>query len=1298
MLISTFGPATDWQSIASLDSPIAAWLGSSAEPFAGENHWRQQCLVEMEFLSELMPAAQQRAQQWLSQVSVEGEESELFTQFLQQYSLSTDEGVALMALAESLLRIPNSRTAERLIRDKISHLDWSDSLGDSSSSIVNASKWGLLLTGKWLNIGTDSRSKIAASLSKRLRLLGEPVVHSLASAALTMMGQKFVLAETIEQALERAGAQLCSFDMLGESALNDRDARHYYDNYCHAIDSIGKNKPPASLGVISSAHGNHGISIKITALHPRCQWSQRQRLRHELLPRLKNLALLAKRYDLPLTIDAETCALTELSLEMFAYLCQDSELDGWQGLGIAVQAYQVRALSLIEQLHTLARKNNRFISVRLVKGAYWDSEIKWAQQQGLESYPVFTRKENTDLNYLACAEKLLQASDCIYPQFASHNALTLASVATMAERLNVAPARFEFQRLQGMGRSLHLQLAASYQSRNYAPIGTHKTLLAYLVRRMLENGANSSFVSQQCNPAVDLSQLLQSPFDRVLAEPILALPSDIFSSARINSLGPAWHLGRVQQQWQQFLSSADLWTPEPPQIASMQVVNPANKQQVLAQLPSSNIDQLLASALQALPCQGEELNWHRDTQRRVRGLRSLADLLQQNLSQLALLCVRECGKTLLDSIDEIREAVDFCRYYAEQAERIFSVSGHESSDVFRPRGLVVCISPWNFPVAIFTGQIVAALAVGNRVIAKPASAAVLTATYITELMRAAGIDESVMQLCCATAVDVATTLLTAPEIDGVLFTGSAASANSIYQQLANRNTAEILSQPPLLVAETGGQNAMVVDASALPEQVVKDVLRSAFNSAGQRCSALRILYLQEDIADDVIAMLTGAMAELVIGDPAQLQTDIGPLIDRHALAAMQAHVQYLDTLPSSQSRLCYRCEIDSDVAHSGYFFAPCAYEIESQSLLGDEVFGPILHIVRYQDFELPTIVDAINASGYGLTLAIHSRIESTQRFIAERARVGNIYINRDQVGAVVGCQPFGGMGLSGTGPKAGGPNYLSSLVAASTQPISTIDQHLHFVPQASAENTQAGELAAHSSDKKPLLRQLEFQPVAGLSAAQRLHALEQLLVQIEPQLQALARDAGSGARFLFNLRLLQSQALDALLEPVILNSVVGESNRLEYLARGNVLLLCRDSLLIGDWLLQLCTALVAGNSVTIVVTELSKPIVSSALKLLERAGFDKGSWRVYVPAHLNADSGSVELQQYLLQASFDLVVDHPDSTECGALVQLLAQREGAVVALYREPFNRHSLMRYCVERCVSVDTTACGGNIELLNQ
>jgi RHH-type proline utilization regulon transcriptional repressor/proline dehydrogenase/delta 1-pyrroline-5-carboxylate dehydrogenase len=942
---------------------------------------------------------------------------------MQEFALSSQEGVALMCLAEALLRVPDRRTADRLIRDKLARGDWRAHVGNSPSLFVNAATWGLLITGRL--VSTNSEEGLSNALNRLLARGGEPLIRKGMDLAMRMLGEQFVTGRDIDEALERAGKLekrgfRYSFDMLGEAAMTDEDALRYQQAYAEAIAAIGRQS--AGRGVVD---GN-GISIKLSALHPRYQWSQPDRVMEALLPRLKALCLQARSHDIGLNIDAEEADRLDLSLDLLEALCADPELAGWAGLGFVIQAYQKRAPFVIDFVAELARRHQRRIMVRLVKGAYWDAEIKRAQQEGLSGYPVFTRKVYTDVAYLACAKRLLAARDAIYPQFATHNAHTLAAVMTLAGE-TWQPGDYEFQCLHGMGEPLYNQIvghpARHRLVRIYAPVGSHQTLLAYLVRRLLENGANSSFVNRIVDERVPVAELVADPVEQAAPlagapHPRIPLPRELYGAERPNALGIDLACEAVRTDIARALevSRGQTHTAGQPDWGAPQpVTNPADRADIVGQVH-------LADAAQVKHALGEA-EAARDAwaatpaASRADCLRRAADLLEAHAPALIALVVREAGKSWPNAVAEIREAVDFCRYYAARAQG-FDPASHP------PLGIVACISPWNFPLAIFTGQVAAALVAGNAVAAKPAEQTPLIAAEAVRLFHQAGVPAAVLQLLPGEGETVGAALVADPRVRGVMFTGSTEVARIIHRSLAARG-----GDIPL-IAETGGQNAMIVDSTALPEQVVADVLASSFDSAGQRCSALRVLCLQEDIADGVLHMLRGAMAQLRIGDPADVRTDVGPVIDEAARSELEAHVSRMLAAGVPVHRLPL-----PEACAAGSFVAPALIELDGLSRLGPEQFGPILHVVRYAARDLDALIDQINATGYGLTMGVHSRIDEVVARVAERARVGNLYVNRNIIGAVVGVQPFGGEGLSGTGPKAGGPLYLHRLLARSPGPV-----------------------------------------------------------------------------------------------------------------------------------------------------------------------------------------------------------------------------------------------------------------------
>ncbi len=1026
--------------------PAELWSMVSPHYSVDEASWLQELVQILDEQSGDYPETASKATRMIEQVRGSDNGIHMIDALLLQYSLDTREGILLMCLAEALMRIPDDRTADALIRDKLSVADWKKHLSQSDSLLVNASTWGLLLTGKVVNLEAGEDGSAGGVIGKLVNRMGEPVIRQAVNQAMKIMGRHFVLGRNISEALknglkQREKGYTYSFDMLGESALTMEDARRYHDEYLAAIRAVAAEPD----------HGNSlraGISIKLSALHPRYEVAQKARVFRELVPALVGLVREARAGNVAINMDAEEQDRHELFLEVFERVYRHPDCRGWGGLGLVIQAYGKRALPSVCWLSALAHEQGDRIPVRLVKGAYWDSEVKLCQQQGLTGYPVYTRKEATDVAYLVCARFLLSepVRALLYPQFASHNAHTVASILTMAEREGADD--FEFQRLHGMGDALYNFILTDhrYPVRIYAPVGSHKDLLPYLVRRLLENGANSSFVHRLVDAKTPVASLVQHPVETLtgrvcLQNDQIPLPPDIYGRSRKNSLGVNVDIDSQWQPFQQKVQSfmGHKWTQGPwidgqlvPSTETSEIACPYDRSRIAGHLGWSDETQA-DTAIGIAEAAFERWN-STPTEQRADCLEKLADLLQENREELVALCHQEAGKTLHDAIDEVREAVDFCRYYGSQARERFSSSimmpgptGESNELRLYGRGVFLCISPWNFPLAIFLGQVAAALAAGNTVIAKPAEQTGLIAGRTVELMLAAGIPGDVIQLLPGEGATVGRQLVADTRIAGVAFTGSTETARMINRALANRPGPMIP-----LIAETGGQNAMIVDSTALPEQVVNDVVLSAFGSAGQRCSALRVLYVQKDIADRVIALLQGAMKELSIGNPGLHSTDIGPVIDEKARQSLQAHIERM----KQEATLLIECQLPADCAN-GSFVAPVAFEIDHIGQLDKEHFGPVLHVIRYDAKALPEVINQINSTGYGLTLGIHSRNEVTATFIEQRVKVGNIYINRNQTGAVVGVQPFGGQGLSGTGPKAGGPNYLQRFATEQTLSINT---------------------------------------------------------------------------------------------------------------------------------------------------------------------------------------------------------------------------------------------------------------------
>lgn len=964
---------------------------------------------------------------------------------LHQYDLSTEEGIALMCLAEALLRIPDKTTADKFISDKLSTVNWNQHLSSENSLFVNAATWSLLLTGKIYAPTLNKEQSLASSLTRASSRLGIAFIRPIIMQMMKAIGNQFVMGQSIEKALTRAtklesSGYRFSYDMLGESARTDEDARHYYAAYVRAIDAIG------NAAKAHSPAQNPGVSVKLSALHPRYEFAKRERVMAELPPLLLALAKQAKKYNIGLTVDAEEADRLDLSLDIFELVYTDPSLNDWEGFGLAVQAYQKRAYYVIDWLTQLVHNNNgKRIMVRLVKGAYWDAEIKQSQIYGLSGYPVFTRKNSTDVSYLACAKKLLEQPECFYSQFGTHNAYSVAAIMEMAANVPNG-ATYEFQCLHGMGRPLYDQIVAkdgfNLPCRIYAPVGTHRDLLGYLVRRLLENGANSSFVNLLADETIPMEKIVNDPVARIAdlehkPHPKIPLPQAIYTawdnSQGIDLSNPL-ELNALKQKLDNYAQTK--W-----QVGSLingrtlnknakSVVSPSQTHQVIGEVSQAETEEVEFAIKTATAA---KIAWEKiNVAQRASILERAAQLFQEAMPELITILSKEGGKCIPDCISEIRETIDYCRYYAYRARldlapiTLPGPTGELNTLSLHPRGVIACISPWNFPLAIFTGQIIAALVVGNTVIAKPAEQTPIIAYRAIQILHQAGIPVDALQLLIGKGRVVGAKLVGDPRVAGVMFTGSTETAKFIEQSLANRS-----GPIALFIAETGGQNALIVDSSALCEQAVADIIQSSFNSAGQRCSALRVLFVQEDIAPKLLNMLKGCMAELKIGDPSLLATDIGPVIDNGAQAMLQKHFAEM----SDNATLIAQATLQPEYA--GYYFAPCAFELKDLSILKGEVFGPILHVIRYAAADLDKVLDSIINTGYGLTLGIHSRIEATIDHITSRMPVGNIYVNRNMIGAVVGVQPFGGEGLSGTGPKAGGPHYLPRLCVERTISVNT---------------------------------------------------------------------------------------------------------------------------------------------------------------------------------------------------------------------------------------------------------------------
>ena len=1187
-----------------------------------QHYLRDESQVIEELVAEARFEEQERsrisalAAELVSKVRADSNPS-MMENFLAEYGLTTREGVALMCLAEALLRVPDAQTIDDLIEDKISPGNWGEHLGHSGSPLVNASTWALLLTGKI--VAPEDEQGLRITLRGLVKRLGEPLVRNAVGQAMRELGRNFVLGTNIDKACKRAKdlehqGYSYSYDMLGEAARTESDARNYHLAYSDAISTLAKDC------LHQSTRENPGISVKLSALHPRYEIGQYQRVIEELVPRVESLAMLACSANMGFNIDAEEADRLDISLDVIEIVLSNPALRGWDGFGVVVQAFGKRAAPVIDWLYALTERLDRKIMVRLVKGAYWDTEIKRAQVLGLEDYPVFTRKVNTDVSYLACARKLLAMTDRIYPQFATHNAHSVAAVLNLAGDQH----DFEFQRLHGMGEALHDYVHQNYAAacRIYAPVGEHQDLLAYLVRRLLENGANSSFVNQIVDTSITPESIARDPIDVIdelgqIPNPGITKPAALYGEARRNSKG--WDitdldcLHQINRSREQMVTRT--WQARPltalatKKSGSRDVINPAAPDDQVGEVFDANpetVDKAIQAAVEAFADWSGASGKHR-----AECLYRIADLYEQNAIELFALLAREAGKSWLDAVGEVREAVDFARYYASQVETL--------DDSCKARGVIACISPWNFPLAIFSGQIFAALVSGNCVIAKPAEQTSLIAAFAARLMHEAGIPDSVLQLLPGSGAVVGAALSGDARIGGICFTGSTATAVHI-----NRNMARHLPVEAPFIAETGGLNAMIVDSTALPEQVVRDVLASAFQSAGQRCSALRILYLQKDVADKILQMLFGAMDELKLGNPWYLDTDVGPVIDQASKQKIDQHCQQM----LAQGRVLKSLETPSP----GLFIAPTVIELDGIEQLQEEIFGPVLHVARFAASDIDSVVDSINAQGYGLTFGIHTRVDSRVERVVRRIRAGNVYVNRNQIGAVVGTQPFGGEGLSGTGPKAGGPWYLQRFTTNSQTQYSSTD-------------AQPVEIA---------VLQERIRLVADLITTRTSVDLEKLT--------RLASDVGL------------EHDIKSIIGIETMPGPTGETNQLSAHPRGLILCLGPTR---KDALLQAMSALAQQNSVVIVAEDAGQLGEALSQIGLAAVGID----------------GSVEAGTLQVIARIDAVMSQAHPEQLGAYRMALAEREGKLIPLICE---LDALDRLIVERHICIDTTAAGGNASLI--
>ncbi|MBK6583626.1 MAG: bifunctional proline dehydrogenase/L-glutamate gamma-semialdehyde dehydrogenase PutA [Pseudomonadales bacterium] len=1192
---------------------------------------------------------------------------------LTEYSLSSREGVVLMCLAEALLRVPDRITADRLIRDKLGSGDWRSHVGNRHSLFVNASAWGLLLTGKVIRLQQDDTESAWRMLRQTVGRAGEPAIRTAMRLAMNIMGTQFVLGTDIDAALDKSKEWLVrgyrySYDMLGEGARTATSAGEYHAVYCASIERVGQHSRA------SDPVSGPGFSVKLSALHPRLELAQGKRTRAELVPRVLELAQLARAHNIGLTLDAEEAHRLDPMLDVFEAVYRDSSLSGWEGFGMAVQAYLKNAPAVIDWLADQSARQRRRIMVRLVKGAYWDAEIKHAQNFGLAGYPVFTRKAASDLSYLVCAGRLLAQRSRLYPQFATHNAHSASAILAMSG----TPGGFEFQRLHGMGEELYEEMLEAQgievRCRIYAPVGVHRDLLAYLVRRLLENGANSSFVHNLANKALPSVLLGADPRDKLrglrqYANRSIALPRQMFGTARAAAHGVDL---QDAEQLRAFASGLDVWRESAARLGAdtgpgtrTAVRNPANREEILGHYTPSSGARIEAAAAAVHAAERRWAGTPAGT--RADCLRRAANQMEAGLAELAGFCIKEAGKTVRDALADVREAIDFCRYYALEAETLIARHGHK----LEPRGPILCISPWNFPVAIFVGQLSAALVSGNPVIAKPAEQTTLVALRLVEMFHAAGVPADVLQILCGPGAPVGDRLLGDPRIAGVMFTGSTAVATHIAKVLAARGGARAM-----LIAETGGQNALVVDSSALPEQVVDDVIASGFNSAGQRCSALRVLCVQHEIAERLIAMLRGAMQELRVGDPADIASDIGPIIDEEARARLEAHVAWLE----GKAKLLHACTLQPG-SDNGSFFAPRLYEIDSVECLREEVFGPVVHLVRYRAADLEQLPQRLNAAGFGLTFGIHSRVQRSIDMLARDTRAGNVYVNRNMIGAVVGVQPFGGQGLSGTGPKAGGPLYLPRLMRVAGNDVPAY---------RAIEDSETPIDIAEVFDCRLLL--------AALAELQHEWSLADMRTRFAPARALREQITHNGLRD-HDQRVALGTRLHSLLEQgaalaqaLEMPGPTGETNTLSFEPRGVLACVCRDGARESDILLPALAALLCGNTLLFLSDAATRPLVMTLRNLLGEAGFADGLSAHHTVADMQA------LGEILRGCAIDGVLCHGDAALSCHCSRSLAAREGAILPLIDEDFGPLYLQRFVHEKTVSVNTTASGGNTALMSQ
>lgn len=1170
--------------------------------------------------------------------------------FLTEYGLSTDEGVALMCLAEALLRVPDTDTIDALISDKLASSNWDRHLGHSTSTFVNASTWALMLTGRVLSQEEDH--SILNQLHQVVRRLGEPVVRVAVGQAIKELGQQFVLGQTIEEATKRAKKYesigcTFSYDMLGESAHNERDARKYHLAYSRTITAL------AELCTSEHIQENPGISVKLSALHPRYEYQQRELVLEDIVARCISLAQLAKSSNMGFNIDAEESDRLELSLDVIERLLTDQSLANWNGFGIVVQAYGKRAGAVLDWLYSMAKILDRKIMVRLVKGAYWDTEIKQSQVVGHPGYPVFTRKTNTDISYLANSRKLFDMRNHIYPQFATHNAHTVETILHYSRTTGADPAgEFEFQRLHGMGEALYNSVISDYgvKCRIYAPVGTHEDLLAYLVRRLLENGANSSFVNQITDGTVSPEQVAADPLTmheehhERISNPMIVAPKDIFGSSRKGSRG--WDLSDPQEvdyllkereryrdtQWQ---SQPVVGAKIDSNGSERTIFNPALPSEIVGSVVEAEPEQIELAIETAVD---NRAAWQScSTEKRAKLLERIGNCYEEHCHELFALMAREAGKCLPDCVAELREAVDFCRYYAAESHRF------ESWEQLKPRGVIACISPWNFPLAIFTGQIVGALAAGNTVIAKPAEQTPLIASKAVELMAMAGIPDGVIQLLPGDGPNVGAKLIEDRRLDGVCFTGSTLTAQSI-----NRSMAKFMNPDAPLIAETGGLNAMIVDSSALPEQAVRDIVASSFQSAGQRCSALRLLYVQNEVKNRITDMLYGAMDALTVGDPWKFSSDLGPVIDRQSAEDLQEYCEANRKNGSLKKQTSI-----GELAEVGYFVPPTVIEVGGIEELEREIFGPVLHVATFDSGRIDEVIEAINSKGYGLTFGMHTRVEQRIEQVIEKIDAGNIYVNRNQIGAVVESQPFGGGGLSGTGPKAGGPNYVGRFLTNGDDPTSR--EIVLSDPTTSNIREDIAQKNARKVGSWLDSGKVDIPAAIQAWVESKFGHLSGVVSDLEKKITAFSK------------------------VPFDLPGPTGEGNQLWYVSRKPFVVLgtsgCEDP---DTTVLQSVAAMIAGNGV-LAISPVGNCDIGSPLEEFR------------IPLIWMDGSPDSKLLNKLAGIGGVVAFGSPDDLRVWRIS--LAQREGPILPLISDFLH---LDRFFQEKALCIDTTASGGNTKLL--